>query len=157
MYIYLTNVLMPSIPLHCKVSRVVILIFWWVLPMSSVHWWTHHYGNVMSSYAAYDYKFHVDIGMQKLILAEGGLHSSAGTPNHLTKITQLYYQSTKLNNVAVRVICTLYLATQGLCNPWTRLLIFIAFVPLFASVVVKRGASISYYSKIGKYIFPNVC
>ena len=83
----------------------------------NVHWWTHHYGNVMSSYAAYDYKFHVDIGMQKLILAEGGLHSSAGTPNHLTKITQLYYQSTKLNNVAVCVICTLYLATQGLCNP----------------------------------------
>ena len=155
MYIYLTNVLMPSIPLQCKVSQNVILIFWRVLPKCTLVDTSLQECDVLlcSLWLQIScWRWHAEACPCRRWVTLFCRHSKPSN-----KITQLYYQSTKLNNVAVCVICTLYLATQGLCNPWTRLLIFIAFVPLFGSVVVKRGASISYYSKMGKYIFSNVC
>ena len=56
----------------------------------------------MSSSAADNYKLHVDIGLQKFILAEGGLYCLVGALNHLFKTSQLS-QSAKLSSAAVCV------------------------------------------------------
>lgn len=84
----------------------------------------------MSCYAADNYKLHVDIGVQKFILAEGGLYCSAGAPTIYLKSASLHYQSAKLSRAAVCVTYSFYLATQGLCNHWTELLVL---VPLFCN------------------------
>ena len=56
----------------------------------------------MFSYAADNYKLHIDIGLQKFILG-GGLYCLVGAPNHVFKISQLG-QSAKLSSAAVCVI-----------------------------------------------------